>query len=85
MVILSMVLFTLILSMMFFSFALWWHPFVSALIVIVYGLFLIIDTQMIAGGRKHELSLDDYIIGALILYMDIIILFLEILKIFGRR
>ena len=83
--ILSMVMFTLILSMMFFSFAIWWHPFVSALLVIFYGLFLIYDTQMIAGGRKYELSLDDYIIGALILYMDIIILFLEILKIFGRR
>ena len=84
-VILSMVMFTLILSMMFFSFAVWWHPFVSGLLVIFYGLFLIYDTQMIAGGRKYELSLDDYIIGALILYIDIIMIFLELLKLFGNN
>ena len=83
--ILSMVMFTLILSMMFFSFATWWHPLVSALLVIFYGLFLIYDTQMIAGGRKYELSLDDYIIGALILYIDIIMIFLELLKLFGNN
>ena len=32
------------------------------------------------GGTKHELSLDDYIIGALMLYIDIIGLFLELLR-----
>ena len=31
-----------------------------------------------------ELSYDDYIIGALILYVDIMMLFIELLKIFGR-
>ena len=84
MAILSIVLLTLILSMMFFSFAVWWHPFVSALLVVFYGLFLIYDTQLIAGGKKYELSLDDYIIGALMLYTDIILIFLELLKLFGR-
>ena len=85
MVILSMVLFTLIICMMFLSFAVWWHPLVSALIIVFYGLFLIYDTQLIAGGRKYELSLDDYVIGALILYVDIIVIFLELLKLFGRN
>ena len=84
MAILSIVLLTLILSMMFFSFAVWWHPFVSAILVVFYGLFLIYDTQLIAGGHKYELSLDDYIIGALMLYTDIILIFLELLKLFGR-
>ena len=84
MAILSIVLLTLILSMMFFSFAVWWHPFVSAILVVFYGLFLIYDTQLIAGGHKYELSLDDYIIAALMLYTDIILIFLELLKLFGR-
>lgn len=59
-------------------------PLVAGFCVILYGLFLIIDTQLIVGGKRHELSLDDYIIGALILYIDIIMIFLELLKIFGR-
>ena len=59
-------------------------PLVAGFCVILYGLFLIIDTQLIVGGRRHELTLDDYIVGALILYIDIIMIFLELLKIFGR-
>jgi len=35
--------------------------------VIIYGIYLLIDTQMIAGGKKYELSYDDYIIGALVI------------------
>ena len=68
--------------MIFFTFAVWWHPVITGLIVIIYGLYIIYDTQLIAGGRKHELSLDDYVIGALILYIDIIMLFLELLRLF---
>lgn len=34
----------------FMSFVAWWHPFMCALMVIIYGLYLIYDTQLIAGG-----------------------------------
>ena len=50
--------------------------------VLLYSLFLIIDTIMICGGgglsgdKFGEISMDDYVIGALILYMDIIMLFI---------
>ena len=47
---------------------------------ILYGLYLIYDTQLIVGGKRVELSVDDYIIGAMMLYVDIIVLFLRILK-----
>eukprot|EP01017_Pseudomicrothorax_dubius_P048617 TRINITY_DN888_c0_g1_i1.p1 TRINITY_DN888_c0_g1~~TRINITY_DN888_c0_g1_i1.p1 ORF type:complete len:264 (+),score=26.05 TRINITY_DN888_c0_g1_i1:56-847(+) len=57
----------------------------SCLIVILYSFYLIYDTQLIAGGKKYELSLDDYIIGAMLIYVDIIVLFLEILKLLGNR
>ena len=83
--ILSIALLCLILFSWVMTFAAWWHPFVSALLVVFYGLFLIYDTQLIAGGRKHELSFDDYIVGALLLYVDIMMLFLELLKLFGNR
>ena len=69
----------------FMTFAEWWHPVLSAILVVFYGLYLIYDTQLIAGGRKHQLSIDDYIVGALLLYVDIMMLFLELLKLFGDR
>jgi FtsH-binding integral membrane protein len=51
----------------------------------LFGIYLIIDTQLIIGGKRLELSLDDYVIGALILYMDIIQIFLYLLQMMGRR
>mmetsp|Transcript_17390 Transcript_17390/g.23441 ORF Transcript_17390/g.23441 Transcript_17390/m.23441 type:complete len:172 (-) Transcript_17390:121-636(-) len=70
---------------LFFSFASWWHPVVAAITVVCYGLYLIFDTQMIAGGRSHQLSMDDYVIGAMLLYTDIMMIFLELLKAFGDK
>ena len=52
--------------------------------ILVYGMYLIIDTQLICGGKTWELTEDDYIIGALILYIDIIVLFLKILELIAR-
>ena len=83
--ILGMALFCLCIASFFLTFVSWWHPFVAAILVVFYGLFLIYDTQLIAGGKKHQLSMDDYIVGALLLYIDIMMLFLELLKLFGDR
>ena len=53
----------------------------SSLAVLLFGLYLIYDTQLIIGGKSHELSVDDYIIGALMLYIDIVRIFIEVLRI----
>mmetsp|Transcript_24992 Transcript_24992/g.24647 ORF Transcript_24992/g.24647 Transcript_24992/m.24647 type:complete len:170 (-) Transcript_24992:32-541(-) len=53
--------------------------------VIIYTFYIVIDTQMIAGGRKYQLGYDDYIVGAMCLYIDIIGLFLYLLQLLGRR
>lgn len=53
--------------------------------IIVYGFYLLIDTQLVCGGKTWQLSEDDYIIGALILYMDIIVLFIKILSLLSRK
>ena len=74
-----------VLSMLVFTFTETWIPFAAGFAVLVYGLFLLIDTQLVVGGKRHELRIDDYIVGALILYLDIIMIFLELLKIFGGR
>ena len=68
-----------------FSYPDWWIPFAAGFCAILYGMFLLYDTQLIVGGHKYELSLDDYIVGALILYIDIIMLFIELLRFMGGR
>ena len=81
----SVALFMIIITFALFSPANYYSPFLTALCVILYGFFLIYDTQLVAGRGNHKLGVDDYIIGALIIYLDIIMLFLELLKLFGRK
>lgn len=47
----SIGLILLCLMSAFMTFATWWHPLLCTLMVICYGLFLIYDTQLIAGGH----------------------------------
>ena len=47
----------------------------------LYGIYIIYDTKLIMGGNNFGLELDDYILGAMLIYIDIIILFLRILRI----
>jgi len=58
----------------------WVHIIISVLTIICYAIYLVFDTQLIMGGKRFQLEIDDYIIAALQLYLDVIILFLEILK-----
>ena len=52
-----------------------------ALGAILVGILLIIDTQMIVGGeRSFKISMDDYVFGALVIYVDVIRLFIYILR-----
>jgi protein lifeguard len=61
--------------------------------LLFYSLFLIIDTMMICRSvemeQKHGMGMafgyDDYVLGALNLYLDIVMIFLYLLKIFGSR
>ena len=53
---------------------------------ILFGIYLIIDTQMIIGGKRHtHISKEDYILAATILYLDILNIFLYLLRLFGDR
>ena len=51
--------------------------------VLIYSVYLIYDTQLVAGGKRYELSMDDYVIAALIVYLDIIMIFLYLLQMLG--
>ena len=60
-------------------------------LLVMYGslvlccIYLIYDTQLLIGRRGKKFSEDDYILAAITLYLDIIVLFLQILKIFGDK
>ena len=51
--------------------------------VIIFGLYLIMDIQMVIGDKKRKIQKDDYIIGAMMLYIDIIQIFLYLLQLIG--
>ena len=53
--------------------------------VMLFGFYLIVDTQMIMGGKNVELSIDEYILAAMMLYIDIIQIFLYLLRFLGGR
>jgi len=53
------------------------------LAVILFSFYLLFDTQLIMGGKRYEIEIDDYILGAVILYSDIITIFLYLLSLMG--
>lgn len=53
--------------------------------ILLFSLYLIYDTQKIMGKGALALTEDDYIFGALTLYMDIIQIFMFILELAGNR
>ena len=58
------------------------YTFIS---LIVFCIYLIYDTQLLIGSGKFKFEEDDYILAAINIYLDIIILFLRILELFGKR
>ena len=63
--------------------------FLTALLAIaiaaIYSLYLVIDTQLVIKREGTGLTLDNYVLGAVLLYLDIIRLFIQILKVLGKR
>jgi len=50
---------------------------------LLFMAFLAFDTQLIMGGKKYEISPEDYVFAAMMLYVDIIYIFLYLLALFG--
>jgi len=48
---------------------------VSCSFAVVFGIYIIYDTQLIVGRKENALEIDEYILGAMMLYIDIINLF----------
>ena len=79
------ILFFLSFILMFFGFfglifGQWMNILYCTFGIVVFGLYLIYDTQLILRKFGLKYSIDDYIIAALNLYVDIIEIFIYILR-----
>nr|XP_019945438.1 PREDICTED: protein lifeguard 3-like isoform X2 [Paralichthys olivaceus] len=66
-----------------FQYVPWLHMLYAAIGAVVYTLFLVYNTQLLIGNRELAISPEEYIYGALSLYVDIVHIFLFILQISG--
>jgi len=58
----------------------------SALGAMLFSAFLVYDIQMLMGGdHKYSISPEDYVFAALQIYLDVIQIFLHLLRLFGQR
>lgn len=60
-----------------------YHAAISAGIILLMSVYIIYDTQLIVGKHSYKYMIDDYILAALSLYLDIINLFISILQLLG--
>ncbi|VDN15680.1 unnamed protein product [Dibothriocephalus latus] len=51
----------------------------------IFGLYLAYDTQLIIGGHRYELSPEDYIVGAMDLFVDIMEIFFSLLALLNEN
>jgi FtsH-binding integral membrane protein len=61
----------------------WIYNVVLCVILVLYGIYLVYDIQLIMGNKTMKLSEDEYIIASLVIYVDIINIFVLILSLFG--
>ncbi|KRX92096.1 Metal tolerance protein 9 [Trichinella pseudospiralis] len=61
------------------------HALYSALIIIFFLMYLAIDIQLIMGNKKYNLSPEEYILAAMLLYVDIIQIFINFLSLFNME
>ncbi|XP_076970528.1 protein lifeguard 2-like isoform X2 [Tamandua tetradactyla] len=65
--------------------AYWLHLLYAGLGTVIFSLYLVMDVQLMVGGRHHHSDLDpeEYVFAALNIYLDIINLFLFVLQLIG--
>jgi FtsH-binding integral membrane protein len=56
------------------------HILICVVAICLFGVYIIYDTQLILGHKENSIDLDDYILGAFMLYTDVVNLFLQMLQ-----
>lgn len=63
------------------------HKIIAGCGALIFSMYIVYDTQLIVGGKHHsgQFEVDDYVIAAINIYLDILNLFLFLLQLFGER
>ncbi|KPP67497.1 protein lifeguard 1-like [Scleropages formosus] len=74
--------------LMFGFFSIFFHSTVLQIVygclgALLYAMFLAVDCQLVMGREKYCISPEEYVFAALILYLDIIMIFLYLLILLG--
>lgn len=81
---LSVIFFILSLIGIFYR-SLFYQTLLNCCGLFLFSLYLMYDTQLVIGKNKNLISTDQYIIGALMIYIDIISIFIKILLLLGKK
>ena len=76
-VLLCMIIFGIFVTNKFY------HAVISACVILLMSVYVIYDTQLIVGKNSYKYMIDDYIMAALNLYLDLINMFLAVLQLLG--
>lgn len=66
----------------------WMHALYDIVGILTFIIYVIFDTQLIMGemgGHKKQFSVDDYVFAALNIYLDLINLFIKLLRLLGKQ
>ncbi|CAB1328404.1 unnamed protein product, partial [Coregonus sp. 'balchen'] len=66
-----------------FKYVPWLHMLYAAIGAVIYTLFLAYNTQLLIGNRKLSIGPEEYVFGALSLYVDIVQIFIFLLQLVG--
>ncbi|CAF4041378.1 unnamed protein product [Rotaria magnacalcarata] len=53
----------------------------AGLVAAIFSIFLVINTQLIMGGKRHEINPEDHVYASLMLYIDIAHIFMYVLAV----
>ena len=78
-----LIVFSVFGILMIFFYNRWLTLVYGVIGAVIFTVYLAIDTQMVIGGKRYELHEEDWVQGAIILYMDICYIFMFILMASG--
>ena len=61
----------------------WWYLALSVVFALLFSAYLVYDIQMVLGNKKYSCSPDEYVFASVQIYLDIVMLFLQLLSIIG--
>ncbi|KAL4448096.1 hypothetical protein ABPG75_005315 [Micractinium tetrahymenae] len=67
----------------FFYTSKWWYLAISVVVALLFSAYLVYDIQLVMGKGAVAIGPDEYIFASVQIYMDVIIIFLQILNIMG--